>query len=137
MNPSRGSAKYRRKGENLAVLLILYDTQDQEKCVRDLAEAIKEYDEFLAVSDVCYLIHSSCSAEDIFNDLKKKLGLKSADSLLVLTVPHPYKGRAPEKVRNWFERLRENRLHTSAVVAPSVTLDDASRENSADAADQD
>lgn len=91
----------------MRVLLVLCDTQGADELSKRLARAIDEYGESLPLSDASHLVYTDRGSEEVFENLKHALGAEHSESLLVLTVPRPYTGRAPTKVRLWMEQLRE------------------------------
>lgn len=90
----------------MPVLLISCDIRNDEERRRRLAEIVKEYDEWLALSDSTYLISTNHSCDDILDSLAKKIPGDNDDALFVLTVPQPYNGRLPAKVKQWFQLVR-------------------------------
>lgn len=101
------------QGMPVPVLLILFDAKGEKECIGLLARAIEEeHAEFLSLSDEIYLINTERDSEEVFNAIKRKIGVDSDnnESLIVLTVPEPYIGRAPAKVKLWLSQQREKDL---------------------------
>lgn len=104
----------RERRHSVRVLLVLWDTQGEEERTQRLAQAIAEYGEPFPLSQSSYLLYTGRSSDDVFESLKHQLGAQNIESLLVLSVPQPYTGRAPTKVRLWLEQLKEKRPASSA-----------------------
>jgi hypothetical protein len=68
---------------------------------------MEEYPGSLPLSGESYLINTERNSEDVFATIKRKIGVEHNESLIVLTVPQPYIGRAPAKVKLWLQRQSE------------------------------
>lgn len=108
--PSECCLRRSRKGEAVPVLLVLFDMKGKKEYARNLAEAIEEHPAFLQLSPETYLIETDRDSDDVFDSLKRKIGIDDNDSLVVLTVPQPYVGRAPARVKQWLARQTEKYL---------------------------
>lgn len=95
------------QGVAVPVLLVLFDAKGEEERARRLARAIEEYRDFLLLSPEAYLVETDRDSDKVFETLKRKIGVDDADALVVLTVPHPYIGRAPARVKLWLSQQTE------------------------------
>lgn len=91
----------------MRILLVLCDTRGDGESTARLRQAIEEYGESFSLSETSYLLYTDRSSDAVFENLRHHAGPESKESLLVLSLPEPYTGRAPTKVRLWMERLRE------------------------------
>lgn len=96
----------------MPIFLILFDGKGEKEAIARLGGAVEEYGDSLALSDESYLITTERNSEDVFDTIKRKLGVDDNESLMVLTVPQPYMGRAPSRVKLWLSRQNEKYLET-------------------------
>lgn len=94
-------AARRQQGIVVTILLVLWNAKGEEDAIHRLAMAVAEYNEYLPLSDSSYLIKTDRGSGEVFDALKQKIGRDENESLMVLTVPAPYMGRAPARVKLW------------------------------------
>jgi hypothetical protein len=96
------------------ILLVLWDTEKIKGRADRLEQAIKEYGEILPLYDGSYLLSTEQESSKVFEALKRIIESDDNQSLLVLSVPQPYIGRAPGDVKMWLLRQSEKHLKNDA-----------------------
>lgn len=91
----------------MPIFLVLADTERITGATDRLADVLKDHGESFRLYEGSFLLATDKEHAAVYRELKRRIGCDDNRSLLVVTVPEPYIGRAPRDVKAWLLRQSE------------------------------